>query len=262
MLDVRRASTGALLFAWSGATMFVLSLAYFLYSYLVRFGGTSAARLPLSSSEGTWLGRPMTDTAANPLVPVAINVALFTAFALHHSLAARTTIKTRIQRLVPPALERSLYTWMASVLFIAVCGLWRGVPGELYQLTGAAALPGYGLQLLGVLLTIRSSARLDVLDLAGVRPVLEAEHRAPSDHVPLETRGAYRFVRHPLYFGWVLLVFATPGMTMTRFVFAAVSSLYLAIAIPFEERSLIQTFGPEYRAYQQRVRWRLIPGIY
>jgi protein-S-isoprenylcysteine O-methyltransferase Ste14 len=262
MLDVRRPSTGALLFAWSGATTFVLSLAYFLYSYLVRFGDPPVDPVPLSSLNGTWLGRPTPDTAANALAPVAIDVALFTAFALHHSLAARTRIKTRIQQLVSPALERSLYTWVASVLFMLVCGLWRGVPGDLYQLTGLAALPGYGLQLLGVLLTIRSSARLDVLDLAGVRPFLDAEHRAPTDHVPLETRGAYRFVRHPLYFGWVLLVFAAPGMTMTRFVFAAVSSLYLAIAIPFEERSLIHTFGAEYRAYQQRVRWRLIPGIY
>ena len=51
-------------------------------------------------------------------------------------------------------------------------------------------------------------------------------------------------------------------MTLTRFTFAVVSTAYLALAIPFEERSLIETFGNEYRDYQRKVRWRMIPGLY
>lgn len=254
----RRPSTGVLLIAWAGAAMFVLSLAYFCYSYLVRFGAASADQV-LPPSGGGSLGGSL---GPGWLTPVLIDVALFTGFALHHSVAARTSIKRHVQRLVSPALERSLYTWISSILLILVCAWWQTVPGTLYHLTGAAALPGYCLQFLGFLLTIRSSARLDVLDLAGVRPVLDSERGTRPNHVPLETRGAYRFVRHPLYFGWVLVVFGAPEMTMTRLVFATVSSTYLAIAIPFEERSLIHTFGAEYRDYQKQVRWRLIPGIY
>jgi protein-S-isoprenylcysteine O-methyltransferase Ste14 len=69
-------------------------------------------------------------------------------------------------------------------------------------------------------------------------------------------------VRHPLYFAWVLLVFGAPAMTMTRLSFAVISTAYLAIAIPFEERSLIETFGADYASYQKQVRWRMLPGIY
>ena len=65
-----------------------------------------------------------------------------------------------------------------------------------------------------------------------------------------------------LYFAWVLLVFGAPQMTMTRLSFAVVSTLYLAIAIPFEERSLVETFGPDYASYREKVRWRMMPGIY
>jgi protein-S-isoprenylcysteine O-methyltransferase Ste14 len=80
--------------------------------------------------------------------------------------------------------------------------------------------------------------------------------------VPLETRGLYGFVRHPLYFGWALFVFAAPDMTLTRFSFAVISTAYLAAAIPFEERSLGRIFGSQYEAYKKRVRWRMLPGIY
>jgi len=49
---------------------------------------------------------------------------------------------------------------------------------------------------------------------------------------------------------------------LTRLSFAAISTLYLALAIPFEERSLIETFGPDYASYRMKVRLRMMPGIY
>jgi len=246
MLPTRRASghssAAPLVFAWCGAAAFALSLIFFLYTYLVRFG------------------QPAGD--ARVVQPVTLDVLLFTVFALHHSALARTSMKARVHRFVPRELERSLYTWTASVLFVLVCALWQPVQGELYHLTGAAGVIGFVLQAVGIIVTVRSSARLDVLDLAGVRPVLQARDGAQPVHVPLETTGLYGFVRHPLYFGWILIVFGTPHMTLTRLTFAVVSALYLALAIPFEERELVQTFGAEYRAYQTRVRWKMVPGIY
>jgi protein-S-isoprenylcysteine O-methyltransferase Ste14 len=234
--------TAALAVAWSGAVLFVLSLLFFLYCYAFRF----AAPAPPGSAGGAAL----------------LNLVLFTVFATHHSVLARSRVKARVRRVLPAPLERSAYTWVASVLFILVCAFWQPVPGELYQLTGAAGIGGYAVQLLGILLTARSSARLDVLDLAGVRPVLRAGSGREAPRVPLETNGLYGFVRHPVYFGWVLFVFGAPHMTMTRLVFAVTSTAYLAVAIPFEERGLVQTFGPDYLAYRERVRWRMIPGIY
>jgi hypothetical protein len=250
-----RAPGPALAFAWCGAAAFAGSLIFFLYSYLITFG---------RPAEGTGVLRP-----------VAIDWVLFTVFALHHSVFARPAVKGRLAAMVSVPIERSVYTWIASVLFIVVCAAWRPVPGELYQLSGPAALAGYAVQLLAILLTARSSARLDVLDLAGVRPFLSARPGNPVDvaqgepepvegsqHVPLVTTGLYGVVRHPLYFGWMMLVFAAPHMTMTRLTFAVLSTSYLAIAIPFEERALIRVFGTQYREYQRRVRWRMLPGVY
>lgn len=228
-------------FAWGGALVFALSLLWFLYCYFIRFD-----RLPAD--------------AGSAAAAVVIDLTLFSVFALHHSILARTPAKRIVERLIPPKFERSLYTWVASVLFIVVCTAWTAVPGVLYRLDGVWRIAGYSVQALGVVLTILASSALDVLDLAGVRQV---QSRGSGDRLTaLKTTGLYGFVRHPLYFAWMLLVFGTPDMTATRFVFAVASTGYLALAIPWEERSLVQTFGPAYQAYRRSVRWRMIPGLY
>ena len=232
-----------LLCAWSGAAVFVASLAYFLFAYFVTFGETAPA--------GPWLR------------PTAVDAALFSGFALHHSLFARTRLKAVVRRMAAPALERSLYTWVASLLFILVCWAWQPVHGVLYTLPAPWSVAGYAAQLAGIVVTFLGSRALDVLDLAGVRQVLNTRRPPGAAHsVPLQTGGIYGFVRHPVYFGWLLIVFGAPHMTMTRLTFAVVSSLYLAIAVPFEERSLVQTFGPGYDDYRRRVRWRMLPYLY
>jgi len=67
-------------------------------------------------------------------------------------------------------------------------------------------------------------------------------------------------VRHPLYSAWAMFVFATPTMTGTRATFAVISTAYLMLAIPWEERALAVTFGTDYETYRRRVRWRMFPG--
>jgi protein-S-isoprenylcysteine O-methyltransferase Ste14 len=58
------------------------------------------------------------------------------------------------------------------------------------------------------------------------------------------------------------MVWGSPDMTATRATFAAVSTAYLALAIPWEERSLVRLFGRQYEAYRLKVRWRMFPGLY
>ena len=113
------------------------------------------------------------------------------------------------------------------------------------------------LQAAGVWLTLRSAGVIDPLELAGIRQVLGTV-RPPT----FKVFGPYHLVRHPIYLGWALMTFGTPRMTGTRLSFAVISTAYLMLAIPFEERSLVEGFGDEYRAYQRTVRWRMIPGMY
>ena len=131
---------------------------------------------------------------------------------------------------------------------------WQSVGAELYNGSGWLAYVHAAIQVSGLVLIVQSVRAIDPLELAGIRP--------PAGRDGLQIAGPYRIVRHPLYFGWVLAAFGAAHMTGDRLAFAALTSLYLAIAIPWEERSLVAAFGDAYRRYQQQVRWRMIPFIY
>jgi methanethiol S-methyltransferase len=229
-------------FAWGGALLFLASLTFFLYSYAVTYGET--ANLP-------------PDAMGPGSRAVAVNLVLFSIFALHHSVFARERVRAWVARVVPPRLERSWYVWVASVLFIAVCGLWQPVPGVAWRIEGVWRWVAVAAQVIGIWLTLHSAAIIDIFDLSGVRQLSPCG--GPTE---FKTSGPYGWVRHPIYTGWFLAVFCAPTMTMTRLVFAIVSSVYLLIAIPLEERSLRHSAGEAYAAYSRRVRWRLLPGLY
>jgi methanethiol S-methyltransferase len=227
----------ARMFVWAGGGMFVASLAVCAYHYLVVWGRPVAPRGPESRA-----------------AELAVDFVLMTLFAVHHSVFARARVKIWLASLVAQPLLRSVYVWIASALLILVCVLWRPVGGNLYQVAGAGAAAHAGLQLAGVGLIACAVAGLDPLELAGIHPSpgLEA----------LTITGVYHWVRHPLYLGWMLAVFGTAHMTGDRLAFAVLTSIYLVVAVPWEERSLVRTFGESYVRYQRAVRWRIIPFIY
>ena len=231
------------LFVWTGGAMFVLSLAACAYFYVVAWASPA--------TEGDW----------RPASAIAIDTALFAVFALHHSLFAREPIKKTIARVVPGHLVRSFYVWTASVLLLGVLALWQPVRGDVYQVTGWPALAHAAVQLSGIWLTARSVATIDPLELAGIRHGDAGSADGPAENV-LQTGGPYRWVRHPVYLGWVLALFGAAHMTADRLAFAAISTAYLLAAIPWEERSLGRVFGEPYARYQRAVRWRVVPYVY
>jgi protein-S-isoprenylcysteine O-methyltransferase Ste14 len=237
--DARVSASAGSAFAWLGAALFAAALGWFVYSYFLRF----PALIPFGGTAG----------------PLAWDLALFTAFAAHHSLFARDAVRVRIERAFRGR-ERSVFVWVASLLFIGVCGAWRAVPGVAWTAGGSAALVLYALRVAGIVLTLRAAAILDVWELAGTRPPRHAAG-AVGD-VTFTTDGPYGWVRHPIYSGWFLVVFAVPVMTATQLVFAVVSSAYLVIGMVFEERSLLRAAPQAYRQYRRDVRWKVIPGIY
>jgi protein-S-isoprenylcysteine O-methyltransferase Ste14 len=221
---------------WAGAAVFALSLIWFLFRYFGRFGAITP---------------PPADWRA-----VAVNLLLFAAFAVHHSVFARTAVRDWIARRISASLERPLYVWVASVLLVVVCELWQPIGGLAWSVGGRGAWILRAITLAGLSLAVRSAVVIDVWELAGVR----TRGRRPEGE--FRASGPYGWIRHPIYLGWLLLVWSATPMTMTRFVFAAASSAYVLLAIPLEERTLRSTSSGAYADYARRVRWRLVPGVF
>ena len=219
-------------FVWLGGAIFVFALAYCVYSYAFPWGRT----LPFHATA------------------MGLDAALFSVFALHHSVYARDGIKDRLARIVPKPLLRSVYVWLASALLIVVCAAWQPVGVNLYRHTGAVALVHAALQLSGFVIIVQTVRLVDPLELAGIR--------LHPDASALQIVGPYRRVRHPIYSGWLLLTFGAAHMTGDRLFFAVISAFYLLIAMPFEERSLLKSFGAEYEEYRRIVRYRVVPYVY
>jgi methanethiol S-methyltransferase len=238
---------GARVFVWLGGALFVAALGFCAYSFAVTWG---------EAAVGVEYGiaRPFSAATFGPWGTAAVDAVLLSLFALHHSLFARERVKRAMTRLVPDVLVRSVYVWVASLLLILVCWSWRPIGGDFYDFPGIFALPFLAIQAIGLWMTVRGVARIDPLELAGIHP--------PRESGGLQVNGPFRWVRHPLYLGWVLMVFGTAHMTRDRLTFAVVTTVYLVLAIPLEERSLRRSFGDDYVRYMRDVRWRIIPFIY
>ncbi len=229
----------------AGSVAFAASLAFFAYVYGVRLDAASEPVTPLGIARG-----------------LAINVGLFGFFALHHSLLARSGARRRVARLLPDGLERATYVWIASILFALTCAWWQPLPGALYRADGPARAVGFAAQAAGVLLLVRAAAALDLRELAGIRQVTAATGGIRDEPPELRIRGPYRFLRHPLYAGLLLVLAGAPDMTCGRLSFALLSAAYIVVAIRWEERDMAARFGSSYERYRAAVPRRLVPGIY
>lgn len=194
---------------------------------------------------------------SGPLVPftqaLAINFALLGLFALQHSVMARPWFKKAWTRIVPTPVERSTYVLLSSVALLLLFWKWQPMGGVIWNVSST---PGrLALEVLfafGWLTVLVTTFLINHFDLFGLRQVWLHLLGRPYTEIGFRTPGPYRFVRHPLYVGWLLVFWSAPVMTIAHLVFAIATTAYILIAIQFEERDLAQSFG-EYDEYRHQV---------
>ena len=191
---------------------------------------------------------------------LVVNLVLVALFALQHTVMARKPFKQWISRHIPAATERSTFVLAATSLLALMMWKWQPMGGEVWTVqTPAIRAVLYVTYALGWTLMLASSFSINHFDLFGLRQAWLGFRGKPYAPIQFRNPWLYRQVRHPLYLGCFLGLWATPTMTITHLVLAAGLSAYILFGVRLEERDLIAEH-PEYETYRQRVPM-FIPGL-
>ena len=195
-----------------------------------------------------------TGTGSSVIEAVVINVLLMALFAVQHSVMARPRFKAWWTQYVPKPVERSTYVLLASSCLLLLYWQWRPMPAIVWQVENPhAAVAIAMIALTGWVVVFTSTFMINHFELFGLSQV--ANHLTDRQAAPAHfyTPLLYKFVRHPIYLGFIIAFWAAPTMTVGHLLFAAVTTIYILLGIYLEERDLIGMFGDQYREYRQRV---------
>lgn len=222
----------------------VISYLVFFGTFLYSFGFVGNLFVPKS------IDGEMQTSLLNAFL---INAGLLALFALQHSIMARPAFKAKWTKIVPESAERSTYVLLSSLCLILLEWMWQPMGGTVWSVESTVAKNVLlGIFILGWLIVLLSTFMINHFDLFGLRQVWF--YFQGKDYEPLRFRVPffYKYVRHPLYLGWLLAFWATPVMTAAHLLFALLTTGYIFTAIYFEEKDLVTTFGNKYKDYKKK----------
>jgi len=222
----------------------VLSYAIFLVCFLYAIGFVG----------NLWVPKSIDSAPTSGFLPALLtNLGLLAVFALQHSVMARPAFKRLWTRVVSPVVERSTYVLFSSAALAVLFFFWQPMGGVIWTVESPLAQAIlYALFGFGWLTVLVSTFLINHFDLFGLRQVWLNFRNRPYTTLGFVTPGPYRWLRHPLYFGFLVAFWAAPVMTAAHLVFAVMCTAYVLIAIQLEERDLKEAL-PDYARYCSEV---------
>jgi protein-S-isoprenylcysteine O-methyltransferase Ste14 len=209
-----------------------------------------------------WVPKTIDSGAAGGVAEaVLVNLALLAIFALQHSIMARRSFKRWWTQIVSPAVERSTYVLAATLALALLLWQWRSIPEPvIWRVENPIAIQVlWAVFWLGWAVLLLATFLINHFELFGLRQVFSYLIGREIPEAEFRTPFIYRYVRHPIYLGFILGMWAAPVMTAGHLLFAAGGTGYILVGIWFEERDLIAQFGEQYRRYRDQV-GMLIPS--
>jgi len=229
-----------------------LSLVYGVAVYLF-FNATFLYTIAFTAN--LWVPKTIDGGTPGPLgEALLVNLGLLGLFAVQHSVMARRGFKRWWTTIVSPAVERSTFVFAATLCLALLVWQWRPMPQTVWAVHDPLAVQLiWGVFWLGWAVLLLATFLLNHFELFGLMQVVARltgqQMPTPEFRTPL----LYRYVRHPIYLGFLMAFYAAPVMSQGRLLLALGSTGYILVGIWFEERDLVHHFGDQYRRYKQQV---------
>jgi protein-S-isoprenylcysteine O-methyltransferase Ste14 len=182
-------------------------------------------------------------------------------FFIQHSGTIRTSFQNRLAPVIPRHYHPSTYAIASGIALAATVLLWQPSQTVLYQAEGLPRFLARAISVLaiaGFAWGVRALGNFDTFGLVPIKVHLRGKQLRPPNFI---VRGPYRWLRHPLYFFMILLIWSAPDVGSDRLLFNVLWTLWIVVGSCLEERDLVAEFGEKYRHYQRTVPmlfpWRL-----
>ena len=227
---------------------------YGAFAYLIGLAGLTAFMLYM----GSWSFLPIHINSgvanSNTIQAVIVNSLIIFLFGLHHSVAARSSFKNKLTKIMPAAIERSTYVMISGIFMFAICLYWQPLAGTLWITDNTiVVLILKAIHVLGWLVLVVATFEIDHFHLMGLKQSFTMN---TAEDGKLKENFLYRVVRHPIQTGILMCIWSTAHMSMTQFMLSICMTLYIFVGLYYEEQFLVSQFGETYLDYKKRV-----PGV-
>jgi len=174
-------------------------------------------------------------------------------FFIQHSGMIRASFRNRLSSVIPRYYFSAIYSIVSGIVLIVVVLLWQTSRTVLFQIQGPLQLLPRAICLLGIAGFIWGVRALGTFDPFGRISIVAHIRRKQLRSTNLVVRGPYFWVRHPLYFFMLVIIWSVPGVNSDRLLFNVVWTFWIVIGSYLEEKDLVAEFGEKYRFYQKIV---------
>ena len=174
-------------------------------------------------------------------------------FFCQHSIMIRRSVRERLSGFIPDEYYSAFYALSSGIALTVLLLFWQRIPDP------RVSASGLSYWLLRVMFFVCMAGfhwvakSLGSFDALGIKQIKRRLRNKETREMPLAVKGAYRWVRHPLYSISLLMIWSCPVLTADRLLFNVLWSVWIVAATMMEERDLVYKFGDQYRAYQMHV---------
>jgi methanethiol S-methyltransferase len=182
-----------------------------------------------------------------------IDIALALFFAWPHSLLLLPSVNSRLRRILPGDLLGCVHCVATCVSLLILFALWRPSEVTLWRCEGwvhSLVITGFYLSWFALFYSVYLTG------LGYQTGVLQWWYWVRDLKPPIrkfEPTSLYRWMRHPVYFSFLGLIWCAPHMTLDHAIMTVIWSVYIYVGSYLKDRRLLHYVGEPYREYARRV---------